>query len=231
MVLILAGCQDAGPVSIAQPAPNPVRRCLDVLAVEQDPESARQLSDILGPLGVCRLVPDTTQAEELLEECEFKVLLCADDLQGESGLMFLARTRDKWPMMQRILTAPDLDADLMVHAMREVSVFNYLPKPIDPESARHVVEHGLRQHQLLAGLLATRRDLDEAKLLASRLSSEDQRVQRILQNGPRLVFLIVFVVLLVVVLAMVLLSLLYFLKSLLGIDFAPNAHLRDFLPW
>jgi len=47
--------------------------------------------------------------------------------------------------------------------MRELSIFNYLPKPLDPMATRHMIEHAIRQNKLIESLLEARQELDDAR--------------------------------------------------------------------
>lgn len=203
-------------------------RGVDVLALEADPAAQIAMTAIVPTQLHMMTVDSTESAEEILNARRVKVLLCADDLPGETGLMFLARTRDRWPTVQRVLMAPNLDADLLVHAMREVSVFHYLPKPLDPDTAFHVIEYALRQHGLIEDLLRTRRKLDAVQVTNALLASRSLRVDRVVASLPRAILWIVVSLLVALSLGLVILSLLYFLKSLLGVDFMSQNHLSDF---
>lgn len=204
---------------------SPSPAALDVLAVDSDERTLDVVRGVGGSAWFLETATSTAEAERILDSRSVRVLLCADDLEGETGLMFLARTRDRWPMLQRVLLAPDLDGDLLLHAVREVSVFNYLPKPPDPEALKHLVEHALRQNELLANLVRTTTALDRERIANARLSAPASSARRL----PHFALLAAAVGIGIFTLAAVLVSLLYFLKALLGIDVFSNQHLTDFL--
>ncbi len=197
---------------------------LDVLAVDSDVATLEAVRSVGGTAWFLETATSTGEAERILDSRPVRVLLCADDLEGETGLMFLARTRDRWPTLQRVLLAPELDAGLLMHAIREVSVFNYLPKPPDREALRHLVEHALRQSELLANLAQTHKELDRERVNNARLSTPAASVRRL----PQFALLLAGGLIGLFALAAVMVSLLYFLKSLLGIDIFSNQHMTDF---
>lgn len=204
---------------------------LDLLVVDTDSTTRTILGECLAPGLRFETVPDTRTAEELLQHGHVKILICSDELKGESGLMFLARTQDRWPMLQRILMVGDVGSDLLIHAMREVSVFHYLPKPLEAQAVRHLVDHSLRQHALLERLVKTERDLGEARMLNARLASGSESVHRFVKEAPKLVTVVTYLMLISTALAVIALSAIYWFKSAVGIDFMPSTHLRSLLPW
>lgn len=199
---------------------------LDVLVIETDAETARRLADAF-PRGTRHEVVGSTElAERVLEKTRAKVLICADDLEEESGIMFLARTQDKWIDMQRILIAPALDPELFFYAMKEVKLFHYLNKPVNPSEVARVVSRSLsdfdapptNQLPSLPDHLPDRIGPDAGA------AGEPER--RGFAGG-----LLIGLCLSIAAAALFLVPLaLYLLKSLAGIDFFPDSHLRDWLP-
>jgi len=117
----------------------------DILILEPDSRAAEAIACGM-PLDVTHATcPTIAEAEGLLDSSSVRLLLCSDDLPGETGLMFLARTRERWPALHRVLMAADLDGDLFFHAMREVRIFSYLAKPVDRSELVRTIHHALQE--------------------------------------------------------------------------------------
>lgn len=175
-------------------------------------------------------VASAAEAEAVLDAVEVKVLACSDGLEGETGLMFLARTRDVWPRLRRVLFVDQLDPDFFFHAMREVRLFDYLPKPVVPDQFATVAARARTQYDALI-----RTSAGNARV-PPRPASEADRPQAdagipggplVGGSGPRdaVIFLTAF--LLGAISIILGLLVLYVIKSAAGWDFFPFIHLRD----
>ncbi len=121
----------------------PLNNPVEILILETDQENARLISTLLPKEYKHRFVTTVEEAEALLDAKLPDLFICADDLPIESGLMFLARTRDKWHPLRRLLMMPDPDGDLYFHALREVPRLSYLSKPLEKRAFNRAVRHAL----------------------------------------------------------------------------------------
>lgn len=191
---------------------------LDIIVVETDPDASGRLTGSFPKGTRFEVVLSTAHAEALLQERTAKVLICADDLTEESGLMFLARTADAWPGMQRILLAPALDPELFFHAMKEVRLFHYLNKPVDPAEVARVVRRSLRDSgapQVAEPAILPAPAMDEGAGTSEEKSG--------LAGG----FLIGLLASIALAALIIIPLTLYLLKSIAGVDFFPDSHLSD----
>ena len=189
-------------------------KTVDILILEPDADAAAAIAAGL-PSRITRVFFQSIgEAEEFLARAEARLFLCADDLPGETGLMFLARTEQSWPGMKRVLMAPDLDGELFFHAMREVRIFSYLNKPVDRGELIRTIHHAFLDH---------RGGAEESRDESLGGSSEMGSWIRMLVVGTAVVLggLVVLTVLLFSFGA------LYEAKSLAGIDIFPDWHLAD----
>lgn len=95
----------------------------DVLVVEPDEGTRHVLESLLGTRRV-KWVQTAAEGEDMLRKEEFGLVVCADELPDLPGLMLFAATRDLRPATQRILMCRDLDADFLLHALKEGSVLH-----------------------------------------------------------------------------------------------------------
>jgi len=204
----------------------------DALVVEASVETRQQLRDLLSEDLLIAECESAAQAQDFLGNNQARLLIMADDLPDLPGLMFLAETRDLWPGMQRILMCADLDADLLVHAMKEGGILHYLTKPLDVGASTKVVDYCLQQSALLDRLGRTQKLLDLATVRSRDRVQESHAGATIFTSALwRISFWLIFFLTLCFVLVLTGLATVYLLKSSLGFDFIPDAHLQDFLPF
>ena len=196
--------------------------------IEADQQTVLALRELIDPELRTAWVASALEGGHFLRKHDVRVVICADDLPDLPGLMFLAETRNLWPATQRILMCHDLDADLLLHTMREGGILNYLPKPLDGGATGHLIEHALRQSRMMESLTTTRRQLDEAEIRVAHLDSSSRR-NWLTGTGVRLLLWLAAAVLLVVCLVLLGFTGLYLLKSYLGVDVFPDIHFQDLL--
>lgn len=208
-------------------AENTTRRW-DILVIEADGQTNAELRDLIDGELRAAWAASALEGETFLRENEVRVVICADDLPDLPGLMFLAETRNLWPTTQRILMCRDLDADLLLHTMREGGIMNCLPKPLDREATGHLIEHALRQSRIMESLTTTRRQLDEAEVRVAYLDSASRKIW-FSATGVGLLLWLAVAILLAVALVLLGFTGFYLLKSYLGVDIFPDIHLQDLL--
>lgn len=191
---------------------------LDVLLVESDPATRDELLACIPPKWSSRWVEDPSGAEQILDRDVVKVLLCSDDLPGETGLMFLARTKARWPKLRRILLAPDLDGELFFHAMREVSLFDYLTKPAVPAELTTALARARAQFEAAERLVKT---VPDPLLPTMPPAAKDSA------PWPREGALVVAAFAAGCAITLLALALLYLVKTQAGFDLFPLFHLKD----
>ena len=173
------------------------------------------------------------EAEEFLQAHSIRVLICRDDLPAETGIMFLARHREIPPWQRRILLCPELNSDLAVFMINEAQVFRCVTLPLEPALLVQSVEVALNESAHIEKLFCAE---EENRKLREQLSQPPyplSSAQRFSKNWvralPRMVVVILLTFVGILVLGSGTLLLLYFLKTILGIDLIPGAHLSDAL--
>jgi len=192
---------------------------VDVLLVESNSGTRGDLLACLPANWSHQWVESTPAAEQILDQTTVKVLLCSDDIPGETGLMFLARTKERWPKLRRILLAPDLDGELFFHAMREVSLFDYLTKPVIPAELTTAVARARAQF-----------DAAERPVKILPTLTVPPLIHEAREPGPwpREGALVVSAFAAGCAVTLLALTLLYLVKTQAGVDLFPLFHLRDF---
>lgn len=173
------------------------------------------------------------EAEEILHAHAIRVLICRDDLPEETGIMFLARHRDIPTWQRRILMCPALDSELAVFMINEAQVFRCVTLPLEPALLVQSVEVALEESTNIEKLFGAEA---ENKMLREQLTAPPYSASSVhrfsegwVRALPRMIVVTLLTFVGILVLGSATLLLLYFLKSFLGIDLIPGAHLSDAL--
>ena len=186
---------------------DPVLTATSVILLETNPSEAARLITFL-PWGFRhKVATNPAQAEALLDADPTDLFLCADDLTDESGLMFIARTRHKWPTTKRILMVPDPDPEFFFHASRELPVLSYLEKPVKKQELLHILRHGL----------ATNQELEDQEGFPAEAEDVTQLSRQFIRYGTWAIL-----ILLGAVVVFVVLMLIYDFKCKYGTELFPN---------
>jgi DNA-binding NtrC family response regulator len=70
------------------------------------------------------------EAEALVRQRTFKVVVVDHLMPGETGLNFLVRMKEDFPHMQRVLVTGYMKPEMLVRSVTEAAVFRYLTKPV-----------------------------------------------------------------------------------------------------
>ena len=188
-----------------------------MVVLSPEPELAENIHRSFGSGVIVYSAADITAAEQLLAANTVDVLICRDDLPGETGIMFLARYTNGKPWLKRILICAPLDSDLMLHVINEAHVFRCIVEPCSPAEINRHVAAALADALASRSLFLAAADAERPALL----------VASWILVLPRLAFLALLTCGGVFAAGLVTLVLLYLLKSILGIDIFSDTHLYD----
>jgi putative two-component system response regulator len=119
-----------------------------VLVVDDESEIARMLVGILERGGYCCGSASSAQeAQELMREQEYDVVLTEMDLPGGSGLKLISKLRHDYPNVATLMVT-DLDEPLLAHAALEVGAYGYISKPFEGNEVIFNVANALRRRTL-----------------------------------------------------------------------------------
>ncbi|HID38707.1 MAG TPA: response regulator, partial [Calditrichaeota bacterium] len=111
-----------------------------VLFVDDDPSLISGLKRMLRPLRKeweMHFVPGGQEALDLLAESRFDVIVSDMRMPGMNGAELLARVRELYPHMIRIILSGYSDQDLLLKAVRPAHQF--LSKPCDADTLKNTV--------------------------------------------------------------------------------------------
>ncbi len=202
-----------------------------ILVIDPAPAVAELLTKAFAHQAKVTRVQSVAQAEHMLDAEEVSVIVCRDDLPGETGIMFFSR-HQKGPLWQRrILLCPQDHSELTIFLINDTGIFRCIAQPIEPSVLVQAVEVALHDSRRIQQLVAAEEENTHLKRrLAEAKPTLSQQISMGIQSLPRLVTVVVVSFGGIFLLGVITLLALYLLKSLLGIDLIPGAHLSDALP-
>lgn len=90
------------------------------------------------------------EAEFILREKSFKVVISDHLMPGGNGMSFLVRAREEYPHMQRVLVTGFMKPEMLLRSVNEAALFRYLLKPVSVIELVSVVTEAARLHDALA---------------------------------------------------------------------------------
>jgi len=104
-------------------------------------------------------------------------LVISDYLMPEmDGITFLAKVKEKLPMVPRILLTGYADKENAIKAINNVGLYQYIEKPWDNEDLKLVIRNGLEKTTLLHQLEEKVREVERAQKELSQVQKDILRV-------------------------------------------------------
>jgi DNA-binding NtrC family response regulator len=104
-------------------------------------------------------------------------LVISDYLMPEmDGITFLAKVKDKLPMVPRILLTGYADKENAIKAINNVGLYQYIEKPWDNEDLKLVIRNGLEKTTLLHQLEEKIHEVERAQRELSDIQKDILRV-------------------------------------------------------
>jgi len=159
----------------------------------------------------CEVIASLAGSEKHLEAHHIDLILCDDQMPEETGLMFLARIRGRYPDLKRILFSGFIDKEMLSYALNHADVMRVIEKPFDSKELLEMVQRSLadqpepkpKRPDILPILF--RQALSVTVFCSSAAFS-------------------------LIILGTIGIAFLYFLKTALGINFFEDIHFRDLFP-
>jgi DNA-binding NtrC family response regulator len=117
-----------------------------------------------------------TQALQEIEQTHFDLVI-SDYLMPEmDGITFLAKVKEKRPLIPRILLTGYADKENAIKAINNVGLYQYIEKPWDNEDLRLIIRNGLEKTILLKQLEEKIREVERAQRDLSDVQKDILRV-------------------------------------------------------
>lgn len=121
------------------------------------------------------------EALEFIEEYgnEISLILSDQKMPIMEGTEFFKQISDKYPEVIKILLTGHSNIDILVDAINECHLFQYILKPFEPEQLCMVVENGIKKYELSSSKSQILMDLSELfyktiKSIAHALDAKDE---------------------------------------------------------
>ena len=130
------------------PEPEGAKRDAVLLVDDEQPLLDMYLSALSGIFDVA-VAANAREADGLLKQRAFKVVVADHLMPVETGLNFLIRMREAFPSMQRVLVTGYMKPEMVVRSVTEAAVFRYLTKPVAMSELIQVLRDAAKAYDAL----------------------------------------------------------------------------------
>lgn len=202
-----------------------------ILVVIPDEALRAQVLAALESVGTTIIAENTFEAEGMLRQEQFGLLIAQDEQVAETGVMFFARINNRHPWMRRILLCRRVEPELLVYMINEANVFRCATLPLDPVAFRRLAIGAAEDHVRLRRLAQAAADGERWRAEQTKGSARSAlmptSVRQWIGSLPRTFSMTLLASLWALLLGVLVLLILYLLKTALGFDFIEGIHLSD----
>lgn len=152
-----------------------------ILAVDDEQNNLALLQRTLRRDYNLLLASSGEEALEVIKEHGNEISLIVSDqkMPFMEGTEFFKQISDKYPNIVKILLTGHSNVDILVEAINECHLFQYILKPFEPEQLCMIVESGIRKYELSTSRTQILQDLSELfyktiKSIAHALDAKDK---------------------------------------------------------
>ena len=152
-----------------------------ILAVDDEENNLLLLQRTLRSKYTILLASSGEEALKIINERGDDISLIVSDqkMPFMEGTEFLRKVFDEHPHIVKILLTGHSNIDILVEAINECHLFQYILKPFEPEQLCVIVESGIKKYELAASKVQILQDLSELfyktiKSIANALDAKDQ---------------------------------------------------------
>ena len=121
------------------------------------------------------------EATKVLQEKGGEISLIVSDqrMPQMTGTEFLKIVNEKYPDIVKILLTGNTDLDIIIQAINECHLYQYVMKPFEPEDLKNMIETGLSTYELKSGKIRILQEMKELfyttiKSISSALDAKDK---------------------------------------------------------
>ena len=115
-----------------------------VLVIDDEQPLLNVFCTALSPYFEVSSATSAREAEFILHNKAFKVVIADHLMPGGNGMSFLVRAREEYPHMQRILVTGYMKPEMLLRSVNEAALFRYLLKPVALVDLIKVVKDAVR---------------------------------------------------------------------------------------
>ena len=117
-----------------------------VLIIDDEKPLLEVYAAALSPHFDVSTATSTKEAELILRQKKFKVVVSDHLMPGGNGMNLLVRVREEFPEMQRVLVTAYMKPEMLLRSVNEAALFRYLLKPISLAELVKVVREAVKLH-------------------------------------------------------------------------------------
>lgn len=152
-----------------------------ILAIDDEQNNLSLLHRTLRTHYNILLASSGEEALEVIEEYGSEISLIVSDQKMPimEGTEFFKKISDKHPNIVKILLTGHSNIDILIEAINECHLFQYILKPFEPEQLSMIVENGIKKYELSSSKTQILQDLSELfyktiKSIAYALDAKDE---------------------------------------------------------
>ena len=126
-----------------------------VLIIDDEKPLLEVYAAALGPHFEVSTATSTKEAELILQQKKFKVVISDHLMPGGNGMNLLVRVREEYPEMQRVLVTAYMKPEMLLRSVNEAALFRYLLKPISLAELVKVAQEAAKLHDQTTRAAAT----------------------------------------------------------------------------
>ena len=117
-----------------------------VLLIDDERPLLEVYAAALSPHFEVSTATSTKEADLLLRQKKFKVIISDHLMPGGNGMNLLVRVREEFPEMQRVLVTAYMKPEMLLRSVNEAALFRYLLKPISLAELVKGVREAVKLH-------------------------------------------------------------------------------------
>ncbi len=117
-----------------------------VLIVDDEKPLLEVYSAALSPFFEVATATSVQEADALLRQRKFKLVISDHLMPGGNGMGFLVRVREEYPDMQRVLVTAYMKPEMLLRSVNEAALFRYLLKPVTLTELLNVAQEAVKLH-------------------------------------------------------------------------------------
>jgi PAS domain S-box-containing protein len=109
------------------------------------------------------LAKSTYEAEKIIEDVSFKVIVSDINMPHETGLQFFNRLPHREVSPIFIILTAYINDRLLLEALNQGRIFRYMSKPFDREQVKEILDQAIQQYNLLNEKFQLRLQIEESR--------------------------------------------------------------------
>ncbi len=120
-----------------------------VLYIDDELVNLKLFEEMFSEYYLVSLAKSTYEAEKIIKEVSFKVIVSDINMPRETGLQFFSRLPQKEVSPIFIILTAYVNDSLLLEALNQGRIFRYISKPFDRQQVKEILDQAIQQYDLL----------------------------------------------------------------------------------